>query len=251
MQTDTIHAEPFELDTSRRDAPDIRAEDRSDARHDMYAGIHKALRLFMGDTVSRLGQCDPRDDAEVAATIGQLGDLLDTCSLHITDENDFVHPALERAKPGFSARIAGEHVEHREAIADLRDLAAFTRTQRGAARTAALSRLYRTFVLFVAENFEHMNHEETEHNALLWASYTDAELLGIERALVASIPADAMMLMVPWFIRSLNAPELAEMMGGMKAGMPAPAFENVMQLAHQLLGPVKYATLTHDLGLPL
>ena len=30
--------------------------------------------------------------------------------------------------------------------------------------------------LFIAENFEHMHYEETEHNAVLWAHYTDAEL---------------------------------------------------------------------------
>ena len=32
--------------------------------------------------------------------------------------------------------------------------------------------------LFIADNFQHMHVEETAHNAVLWARYTDAELMG-------------------------------------------------------------------------
>ena len=40
--------------------------------------------------------------------------------VHLTDENAFIHPALEAVRPGFSTKIAAEHVEHEEAIlADL------------------------------------------------------------------------------------------------------------------------------------
>ena len=53
--------------------------------------------------------------------------------------------------------------------------------------------LYRQLTLFMAHNFEHMNEEETAHNAVLWAHYTDAELVGIHDALVASIPPHEML----------------------------------------------------------
>lgn len=219
-------------------------------RYDIYLGIHKALRLLMSETLLALGRCDPRSDTEVNTAVGQLEGLLDICTVHLADENAFIHPALERVRPGFSERIAHEHVEHQEAIADLRDLAGFVRVQQGPVRGSALNRLYRACVLFVAENFEHMDYEETEHNRVLWAGYTDAQLLALEAELIAEVPPEAMMAMVPWFMRSLNAVELAGMMGGIRIGMPAPAFEAVLGIAAEVLSAERHATLLADLGLP-
>jgi len=142
----------------------------------------------MTHTLCRLGSTDPADGTEVAAALEMLERLLALCELHLKDENEFVHPALERARPGSAARIAAEHVHHAEAIADLRDLAGLVGHGREGARAAALARLYRALALFVADNLQHMHVEETTHNPVLWAEYSDAELVAIEQALVASIP---------------------------------------------------------------
>ncbi len=219
-------------------------------RHDGYAGVHKALRLFMSDTLTRIGRTDPGDDNEVRTTLAQVTDLMDLCELHIKDENEFIHPALERARPGSAARIAEEHVHHREAIDDLRDLTGLIADTHGDARGAALTRLYRAFGLFVAENFEHMHAEESEHNAILWAHYTDAELLAIEHELVASIPPQAFVKALHWFMPALNAPERAEMLGGMQAGMPPEAFLGVLGIARGTLSHADFAKLAHALGVP-
>lgn len=219
-------------------------------RHDSYGGIHKALRRFMSDTLGRVGSTDPADADEVAATLAQLRDLLDTCELHIKDENEFIHPALERARPGSAARIAAEHGHHHDAIADLRDLAGLIEDTREPARGAALARLYRAMALFVAENFAHMEVEEAEHNPVLWAHYTDAELIAIERALVASIPPQVMVRMMYWFMPSLNAPERAAMLGDMKAGMPPEPFLGMLDIARRSIAASDFAKLTRALGLP-
>ena len=219
-------------------------------RHDGYAGVHKALRLFMTDTLTRIGRTDPGDAAEVAATLAQLRDLLDFCELHIKDENDFIHPALERARPGSAERIATEHVHHQEAIDDLRDLAGLIADTPAQPREAALARLYRAMALFVAENLEHMHVEETEHNAVLWANYSDAELIAIEHELVASIPPQAMMLALHWFIPALNAPERAALLGGMQSGMPPEPFAGVLDVARRTLSQGDFAKLARAVGVP-
>ncbi len=217
-------------------------------RHDSYLGIHKALRLFMCDTLTRLGRTDPGDAAEVASTLAQLGELLDLCELHIKDENDFIHPALERAQAGSASRIHGEHGAHGEAIANLRDLAGLTADTQGSARHGALTRLYRSLARFVGENFEHMGVEEHDHNAVLWTHYSDAELVAIEHELVASIPPQAMMKALHWFLPALNAPERADMLRGMQAGMPPPAFQAVLGIARATLSPADFDKLTSALG---
>jgi iron-sulfur cluster repair protein YtfE (RIC family) len=243
METTLIpaaHIAPQPATASATTAPVI-------ARYDGYRAVHKAIRLFMTDTLSRVGRADPFDAAEVAGALAQVGELMDLCGLHIKDENDFIHPALERAQPGSPARIAAEHVAHHEAIADLRDLAAFTANTRDEARSTALFRLYHALALFVAENFEHMHVEETAHNAVLWAHYSDAELIAIERELVASIPPQAMFKALHWFLPALNAPERFEMLRGMQAGMPPEAFLGVMDIARRTLSTADCAKLARAL----
>jgi hypothetical protein len=220
-------------------------------RYDLYAGIHKALRLFMTRTLCRVGSTDPGDAEDVARMLDMLNRLLDLCELHLKDENDFVHPALEAVRPGSASAIAAEHVHHAEALADLRDLAGLVDDSRDdAARTLACSRLYRALALFVADNFKHMEIEETVHNAELWAHYSDAELLAIEHALVASIPPQAMFEALHWFLPALHAPERVAMLAGMRQGMPPEAFAGVLDIAQRTLAPPDHAKLTRALGLP-
>jgi hypothetical protein len=182
--------------------------------------------------------------------LGLLERLLATCELHLKDENEFVHPALEAALAGSSVRIAGEHAHHGEAIADLRDLAGLVRDSRGSARAAAHSRLYRALALFVADNFQHMHVEETAHNAVLWAHYSDDQLMAIEQAIVASIPPAAMFEALHWFLPALNAPERAAMLAGMQQGMPPEPFAAVLGIAQRTLTADAHAALMRALGLP-
>ena len=217
-------------------------------RHDIYAGIHKALRLFMTRTLTQVGSADPADARDVAAAVTQVDSLLALCELHLTDENTFVHPALERARPGSAARIAAEHLHHEESIADLRDLAALVRHSADAGRAAALRRLYHALALFVAENLQHMHVEETAHNALLWAAYDDTELLAIEQQIVASIPPQAMADALHWFFPALNAPERAAMLAGMRQGMPPEPFADVLGIAEQTLAAPDFAKLRRALA---
>jgi Hemerythrin HHE cation binding domain len=220
-------------------------------RRDFYAGVHKALRLFMTRTLCDIGCTDPGDADAVRSALDTLERLLALCEGHLAHENEFVHPALERARPGSAARVAGEHEHHAEAIADLRDLAALVADSGPGARAAALGRLYRTLALFVADNFQHMHVEETAHNAVLWAAYTDDELGAIEHALVASIPPAEMFEALQWFLPALNAPERALMLAGMRQGMPPEPFGAVLGIAERTLSPLDRERLLRDLGLPV
>ena len=220
-------------------------------RHDMYGPIHKALRLFMTRTLCVVGAADPAEAAEIDDALAMVERLLALCEVHLKDENEFVHPALEKARAGTSARIAAEHEHHAETIADLRDLAGLVRDSSEGLRGDALARLYRALALFVAENLQHMHVEETVHNPALWAAYTDAELEAIEQRLVASIPPAAMAEALQWFIPALNASERAGMLAGMQQGMPPEPFQGVLEIARRTLDDTQHARLRRDLGLPV
>jgi hypothetical protein len=216
-------------------------------RLDLYTPIHKALRLFMTDTLQRLGRIDPDDDAELAATAEQVQALLGQCRAHLAHENQFVHTALEARRPGTSARIAAEHDEHLETIAALEaELAAL----RALPSAPGALRLYRQLALFVADNFEHMHHEETQHNAELWALYSDAELLDVHDRLVASIGPAEMAATVRWLLPAMSPAERVAMLEPMQQQLPPEAMRGLLDIARPHLGLQGWDKLARALDIP-
>jgi hypothetical protein len=199
-------------------------------RLDLYAPIHKALRLALGDTLVLVGRLDVLDAGEMVSTLGHLDALLDLCTRHLEHENAFVHPAIEARQPEGSRRTADDHVEHLASIEALRAEGQALRAARPEARAGLALRLYRHLALFVAENLQHMHMEETVNNALLWAHYTDADLAEVHERLLASIPPAEHLVVARWMIPAVSPTERAGMLMGMRAGMPPPAFRGV--LAH-------------------
>ena len=217
------------------------------ARLDLYGPIHKGLRLCMTDTLVKVGSLDVTDSAELSATLAQVQQLLDVCRGHLDHENHFVHTAIEARRPGASSRIAGEHEAHLDAIAALEGDAAALRALPG---PAASHRFYRHLALFVAENFEHMNVEETTLNPLLWAAYSDEELEVIHQRLVASIAPAEMALVLRWMVPALSPAERATMLGAMQQEMPPAVLQTVLDTVRPHLPDAAWGKLTRALGVP-
>lgn len=214
-------------------------------RYDIYAGIHRALRLFMTDTLGRLGWLDCGDAAETTATLNQFDSLMAFCRKHLEHENSFVHAAIEARRPGATQRIAGEHVEH---LAEIAALQAEAASLRAAPNAPTALRLYRHLALFIAENFHHMQVEETTHNETLWAAYSDAEIMAIEQRLVASLDPAEQALVLRWMAPALPPAERAAWLGGARQNMPPAAFALVLEGARAALNDTAWAKLARALG---
>jgi hypothetical protein len=218
-------------------------------RYNMYAIIHKALRMFMCDTLSKLSNLDAADAQETSACLSQVNSLLEVCAAHLHHENEFVHAAMEARHPGSAQEIATEHEHHLWAIGQLEDLVEAVETAEPELRAEAVSRLYRYLALFIAENFTHMNVEETEHNAVLWATHTDEELIAVEQALVAAIPPAESALIMRWMIPAMTPAERTEKLSGIRLHAPAPVFGMVLGIAQDTLTAREWKRLQQDLGL--
>lgn len=216
-------------------------------RVDLYAPIHKALRLFMGDTLGRLGWLDLADADECAATFSQVEALLELCRHHAALENQFIHTAIEARRAGDSARIAAEHDEHLEVVSCLQaELTAL----RAMPTASAAHRFYRHLSRFVGDNMEHMNVEETAHNQALWAAYSDAELLAIHQRIVTSVEPAVMALVLRWMVPAMNPAERAGMLGGMQQQMPPEAMRGVLEAVRPHLDDRGWHKLARALNLP-
>ncbi len=204
-------------------------------RHDIYLPIHKGLRSLMAAILVEVGSMDWQVPAERDAMLARLDELLALCRGHLEHEDRFLHTAIEQRLPGAAAQTEADHLEHLAAIDRLRSGADAVRRASGDAGGAASLALYRDLAVFVAENFLHMQVEESRNNASLWAAYSDAEVIGIHDALVASIPPQEMSRLLQLIVPALAPAERARMMLGMRAGMPAAAFEDVLAIARTAL----------------
>lgn len=231
-------------------AADVRQPVAAAPRHDIYAGVHKALRHYMSDTLVRIGRLDPADDGELQQTLGQLDALLAFCRGHIEHENAFVHAAIDARLPQGAARTADDHVEHLSSIEALGDEANALRGAAAEAKPLLALRLYRHVALFVAENFQHMHVEETANNASLWAHYSDAELEDIHQRLVASIAPPDMMTALRWMIPAMSPAERAGLLNGAKQQMPPEAFLGVLQSVRPQLDDIGWDKLARAVGVP-
>ena len=219
-------------------------------RVDIYRGIHKAVRAFMCDTLTMVGQLDIDDDADVTVTVAQVRGLAAFCADHLAHENQFIHPAMEARRPGSSAVTASDHSHHDSAIKQAHVLATKLELAPAGSRAAAVADLQLFLTQFVAENLTHMSIEETWNNAVLWESHSDQELIAIEQAIVDSIAPEEMAVCLRWMITGMNPAERAELLGGIRQAAPAPAFEGAMAIARACLGARDWKKLTGTLGQP-
>ena len=207
------------------------------ARLDLYTSIHKALRSFMADTLGAVGRMDADDADERAATLAQLRSLLDLLAHHAQIEDEFVHVAMNARRPGSATEAAAEHDRQRTALRELRRQADAVEHSAGEARAVAAQELYRHLSLVVAENLAHMHEEETAHNAVLWAEFTDDELAQIHDRIIGSIAPQEMARIVRWMAPALTPHERATLFGGLQAKAPAEVFRHLLEAARPHLAP--------------
>jgi hemerythrin-like domain-containing protein len=228
---------------------DLPARAAEPERLDLYVSIHKALRSFMCDTLTRLGRIDVADRADRDAALGQLDALLELCLDHLRHENEFVHTAIEARQPAGSRRVAEEHGEHVETIAALQSEAAALREAASVDADRLALRLYRHLALFVAENFQHMHVEETMHNALLWQHYSDGELMALHGRIMAAISPARHLQVACWMVPASTPAERAQIVGAAKAQMPPEALLGMMRAVRPHVDDAGWAKLAAAVGI--
>jgi hypothetical protein len=219
-------------------------------RYELYRPIHKALRAFMGDTLAVVGRMDTNDQHDVSAALAQTRSLIAVLTIHLEDENRFVHAAMEARRPGSAAHTSRDHVEHECALAELKSMIEAVESAAGAERERLAFSLYSRLALLAAENLVHMHVEERENMAVLWAAYSDEELGAIEHQIVASVPPAVMGTAARWFMAGLNHAERVGWFQGMRAGAPPAVFEGMLAIARGNLSSRDWTKLASALALP-
>jgi len=198
------------------------------ARPDLYRFVHKGLRAFLHDVLLQVGRMDVDDESEVRETLARVRELLTICRIHLQEENRFIHTALEARCTGAAARAASDHASHERSFEELELDTRVVEGSQATARAIAATRLYRHLALFVADNLEHMHVEETELNEALWATHSDAELRGIQQALVAAIAPEHLAVFQRWMLPAMTPAERVALLSGIKQRAPGHVFGSIL-----------------------
>lgn len=218
------------------------------SRFDIYHRIHKALRACMADTLLWVGRLDCADPRDVGAAMAQVRSIAAFCVSHLDHEDDFVHPALEAQQPGAAQQTEHEHGHHAATCAHLAALADAVEAAHGAQVQAAAGQLYRALALFLADSIVHMDMEETDNNAVLWAGHSDDQLIAIEHAIVASLSDEERAVTMRWMIPAMTPTERLAMLEGVRSQAPAPVFAGILAGMQALLAANDWVKLCNGLG---
>jgi hypothetical protein len=219
-------------------------------RYDIYRLIHKALRAFMCDTLTAVGSMDPHEDAERRTVLTQVRALLDFCQGHLAHEDHFLHSAMEGRAPGSTRRTADDHTAHKHWFDDLAQACVAVEEADGPALAGAAAQLYRKLAVFVGENFVHMNVEETENNEVLWRTHSDAELIAIEQAIVASLSPQEKQFSGRWMLPMVTPEERALVVNNLRSALPPQAFAGILTMLMQSLSDSNRRKLTEAISTP-
>lgn len=195
------------------------------ASYDLYYAVHKGLRLGHGRVLQAIATCDPGDRQALAALIETVRAHLALCRSHLESENARLHTAFEARAPGVSAMAEAEHDDHDAAMAELQELLQALETAEPEAAAAGQRALYRRFALFVAHDIEHMDGEEYELMPAMQEHFTDAELMALTAEVRAALSPETSRAFLRLILAAASPPERAQLLTGMRGGMPPPAFD--------------------------
>jgi hypothetical protein len=159
-------------------------------RVDLFSTIHKGIRALLFELAGEAARADVTSTATVDALCGRVEWVLAFLDEHAQLEDRFVIPEVRALDPDLGEELARDHraldaVQTEVALAaeavSLADLSQ---------RPVAGAQLVRVVNHLVAVQLLHMNREETEVNATLWAGRDDAALARLRASMAGSLPKE-------------------------------------------------------------
>ncbi len=215
-------------------------------RVDSYTAVHKALRFAMYRTGALLEQTNFANTEERAAARLSVTTTLGFFDEHLDHEDGAIMPIFAAHAPELLARLEPQHREHEAVSAKLRILLDDLENSESNGRVPLGVEVCRTFNQMVAEQSAHMNCEETEGNAVLWAAFDDAGLVQLRTQVQAKIPPARFVEWLRLMLPRMNHQELLGMLMGIRASAPPEVYARVKGLAEELLG-TRFAPIAAEL----
>jgi hypothetical protein len=210
-------------------------------RLDPFHLVHKAIRAALAEMLGRMGAASFEDAAMAGQTLEMLEGLLAFCVTHAEHEERFVRPLCE-------GRIAvrpfdSGHPEQERYVAELRSLAQAVATASPDRRGAAGRALYLHFSAFVGDTLLHMGEEECVLLPMIHRVASDAELLEVQRRIVASMTSVELERAARYFLRAVSRGERIALVSAWIAATSPSAVRGLLESSRATLSSDVYAEL--------
>ena len=212
-------------------------------RYNVFKNIHKGLRTMLFSTQMKWQQTD-FTSPEAASMVANLETVLYYYDQHAGHEDHFILSKIIQQEPQIAAALEDEHVVDHELSQNLRSLLNHWKdASSNETRESAAAAVFYALNEFIAFNLYHMNKEETILLPLLWKHFSDAEILGMQDNIVASINPEILIEESRWMMRSISDTEIQEWLGGVKMSAPDFVYNTFMQMAAEELPAERFIAL--------
>lgn len=237
------------LTMSVSESPVLVADDFRLAAVDLYRDIHKGIRAELFAVTTAAGALDPSDPLAWAAFGEHVRSVEAMLAQHAWHEDAFIDPVLAQHVPELAAQIAADHRDFDA------DFAAIVRAAaQGTAAPADDQRrlahlVYLQLASFTSEYLAHQAVEETVATPLLEGAIGPEAVGGLLGAILGSIPPQEMATTMAIMLPAMNVYDRVEMLAGVRASAPEPAFAGVVSLARSVLTAADFDALAGHLQL--
>lgn len=214
-------------------------------RFDLYAPVHKGIRLALSGLCYQAGSVDSSDDKGVTSFVEEFRRVVIILEAHSRDEDTHINPSYEKYAPGTMHELEVEHggleLKLQELIERVNQLV--SNNQHPDQHQKTWHQIGKDLNRFTAEYLIHLEREEGPGMKALWDNLTDDQIKAISINIRSSIPPFAMSIFMHYMIPAISHQERVVMFGDMKKFAPKEAYEGMKKLAESRLDPTNWGRL--------
>lgn len=216
---------------------------------DLYRDIHKGIRAELFAVTSTAGSLDPTECADRSAFAAHVVSVAGVLGSHAHHEDEAIDPLLEEHFPRLAERVRADHEALEGRFAGIVSLADGFIDVEGADQRRLAQLLHLELAGFTSAYLLHQDLEEREIMPVLERRLGPEATLELHAAIVGAIPPDELARTLAFMLPAMNVFDRVELLGGMQATAPAPAFEAVVGLARSVLRPDEFSAVAQRLAI--
>jgi hypothetical protein len=163
---------------------------------------------------------------------------------HAITEDEMVFPVIQNIAPDIVEDFESQHVtDHRLSHELLNLMLTYDYAKTVASKLQCGIKVQIAFQEFIAFNLQHMNKEETVINEILWNSFADEAIMGIEQQIVAKQDPSKAEFVMRWMLKGINDMELIFWLEKVKKFAPPVVLEGLYTLAEQELSTERWSMI--------
>lgn len=214
-------------------------------RLDIYASVHKGIRLALSGLCYQAGSIDSSETERVISFIEEFRRVAIILEAHSRDEDAHINESYEKYAPEALLQLEEEHSALEQELEKLIELV--DQLQLNEQNPLELEKIWyqigKDLNRFTADYFTHLQTEEGPGMKALWENLTDDQLKVISMNIRSSIPPQTMSIFLHYMFPAISHQERLVMFNDMKKFAPKEAYEGTLSLAKSRLDPKSWVQL--------